>query len=112
MMSKVCIFTYFLCEWINDIWGFTVDYEKLPLGGVSSSKPPKIEQKQWYFNYQDEFNDNMGVKISGIYHRIQIYWFGARPFSLGGARIEKPCKNSQKTIDGATFAMFLLPSSS
>ena len=41
----------------------------------------------------------MGVKLSEIYHKIQIYWFGAQPFSLGGARIKnhaKPVKRQQK----------------
>ena len=93
VIKNVYIYLFFIHEWINDILGFVIDYEKMPLGGSSSSKPPKIEQKLWYFHYQDEFRDNMGVKISGIHHRIQIYWFGARPFSLGGARLEKPCKN-------------------
>ena len=99
-------------ESINHILGFIVDYEKLSLGGTSSPKPPKIEQKQWYFHYQEVFRVEMGVKISGIYHRIQIYLFGARPFSLGGARMEKPCKNSQKTTKSAIFARFSNPSSS
>ena len=49
------------------------------------------------------FRVKMGVKISGIYHRIYIFWFGARTFSLGGATIEKTCKNSQKIIENATF---------
>ena len=39
-------------------------------------------------HYQDEFRVEMGVKISEIYHRIDTFWFGARPFSLGGARME------------------------
>ena len=57
-------------------------------------------------HYQDEFRVEIGVKILEIYHRINIFWFGARPFSLGGARMEKPCKNSQKTIKDATLQAF------
>ena len=63
-------------------------------------------------HYQDVFKVEMGVKISGIYHRVQIYWFGARPFSLGGARMEKSCKSSQKTTKNAVFARFFHPRSS
>ena len=62
-------------------------------------------------HYQDEFRVEMGVKISEIYHGNYIFLFGARPFSLGGARMEKPYKNSKKIIEDATFARILLPSS-
>ena len=63
-------------------------------------------------HYQDVFKVEVGVKISGIYHRVQIYWFGARPFSLRGARVEKSCKSSQKTTKNAVFARFFHPRSS
>ena len=90
---------------------------KIRLNSISFMKEINIAQWDFYFkfisiHYQDVFKVEMGVKISGIYHRIQIYWFGARPSSLGGARMEKPCKNSQKITKNAVFSRFFHPSSS
>ena len=45
VIKSVYIHLFFIHELINDILGFVIDYEKMPLGGSSSSKPPKIEQK-------------------------------------------------------------------
>ena len=73
--------------------------------------PTKIRQlyawgklsRFYSIHYQDEFRVKIGVKISEIYHRINSFWFGARPFSLGGARMKKPYKNTQKTIEDSIF---------
>ena len=39
----------------------------------------------------------MGVKISEIYHRIDVFWFGARPFSVGGAMMKNHAKIVKRT---------------
>ena len=62
-----------------------------------------VLSKFYSIHYQDEFRVEMGVKISEIYHGNYIFLFGARPFSLGGAKMEKPYKNSKKIIEDATF---------
>ena len=84
---------------ISKNWERIFDFQYKVVTGQCGTKTLK-DSTHWDFffkfisiHYQDVFKVEMGVKISGIYHRIQIYWFGARPFSLGGPRMEKPCKN-------------------